>query len=251
MSFERSALAGSSIEELDMEALGAFVERRKLEPEQGGVRLGLLHKSGIRLTPTPAGMLTFGVLPQLRHPEWGVSAVRIDGLSISDPIMTRADLEGDVVSLVQQAMAFVKEHTQTLPDHVQPDNAASEYADVALREAIVNAVLHRDLRKTGRVALRIYRDRLEVWSPGGLTEAIGELDELVQHGGVSLPRNPTLAATARQLGLGEQLGRGLAAMRRAVTALPNQRLEIRTSNRDFLVVLPSELTRPATARRLT
>lgn len=256
MSFERGALATAQLEDLDLDRLMAFAERRSpflagLPPDEAAARLGLAHKAGPRTMPTAAGLLTFGRLPQLMHPEWGVAAVRIDGLAISDPIRAREDIEGDVLTLVRASQSFVERHTRTLTDQVQPDCAESEYADVALREALANAVLHRDLRKSGRVALRIFDDRLEVWSPGGLPDGVGELDELVQDGGVSLPRNPLLAATARLLGLGEQLGRGLATMRRAVTQLPSQRLEIRSSPSDFLVVLPSQLRRPLSARPLT
>ncbi|HHH26756.1 MAG TPA: hypothetical protein ENK57_00165 [Polyangiaceae bacterium] len=135
-------------------------------------------------------------------------------------------------------------------DQVDPASSATEYAEIALREALVNALVHRDLRRAARVAVRIFDDRLEIWSPGGMSDAVGELDEMVQHGGVSMPRNPLLAATARLLGLGEQLGRGLCVMRRAITELPNRRLELRATTRDFTVVLPSQLSRPATTRPL-
>jgi predicted HTH transcriptional regulator len=256
VSFERSALSTSSVDELDMQAVAAYVTRRapslrELPAEEAATRLGLLHKTGPRLSPTPVGMLCFGHSPQLLHPEWGVSAVRVDGLTLSDEIAARADLEGNIVAMAHAALLFVRDHTSTLADEVQLESAESEYHDSALREAIANALIHRDLRKTGRVALRIFDDRLEVWSPGGLPEGVGDFDDLVQHGGVSLPRNPLLAATARQLGLGEQLGRGLTTIRRAVTQLPNQRLEVRASNRDFMVVLPSRLSRPPAACRLT
>lgn len=256
MSYERTAVTAASVEDLDMEAVSEFVSRRLVgaaderSPEEMAVRLGLLAKAGSRLHPTPVGLLVFGHVPQVFHPEWGLSAVRVDGLSLSDPILARADLEGALPQLVTSALAFVGSHTTTVRDQVDPASAATEYAEIALREALVNALVHRDLRRAARVAVRIFDDRLEIWSPGGMSDAVGELDEMVQHGGVSMPRNPILAATARVLGLGEQLGRGLCVMRRAITELPNRRLELRTTTRDFMVVLPSELSRPATTRPL-
>ena len=60
-----------------------------------------------------------------------------------------------------------------------------------------------------------------------------------------------LAATARVLGIGEQLGRGLCLMRRAVTARASQRLLIESDVKSFMVVLPSQHCRPLDARSLT
>jgi predicted HTH transcriptional regulator len=256
MSYERSALSAAAVDDLDMVALAAFVSRRLPgvgdEPatEDLAVRLGLLHRMGSRLHPTPVGLLTFGRLPQLVHPEWGLAAVRMTGLTMSDPVQARNDVEGSLGDMLDAALAFVRAHTTTLDDRVSPGAPAAEYVEIALREALVNALVHRDLRRPARVALRIFDDRLEVWNPGGISEAVGDLDELVQRGGVSQPRNPILAATARVMGIGEQLGRGLCVMRRAITQLPNQRLEIRASNRDFTVVFPSQHCRPPMARPL-
>jgi len=256
MSYERTAVTAAAVEDLDMEAVADFVARRLLgaaddrPAEEMAVRLGLLSKTGSRHHPTPVGLLAFGHLPQMFHPEWGLSAVRVEGQSLSDPIAARDDVEGPLPQLIAGALGFVRAHTTTVHDQVEPGAAATEYAEIALREALVNALVHRDLRRPARVAVRIFDDRLEVWSPGGMTDAVGELDDMVHQGGVSMPRNPILAATARVLGLGEQLGRGLCVMRRAITELPNRRLELRVTTRDFMVVLPSELSRPASTRPL-
>ena len=256
MTHERTAVTAAGVDDLDMEAVADFVTRRLVgaaddrPAEEMAVRLGLLAKTGSRIHPTPVGLLAFGHLPQMFHPEWGLSAVRVDGHGLSDDIVARDDVEGALPQLVASALAFVRAHTTTIHDQVDPLSAATEYAEIALREALVNALVHRDLRRAARVAVRIFDDRLEIWSPGGMSDAVGELDDMVQHGGVSMPRNPILAATARVLGLGEQLGRGLCVMRRAITELPNRRLELRVTTRDFTVVLPSELRRPASTRPL-
>ena len=73
-----------------------------------------------------------------------------------------------------------------------------------MREAVVNALVHRDLRRAGRIAIRRFHDRLEVWSPGSLPEGLSDVSELLREGGVPHPRNPILAAFARSLGIGEQ-----------------------------------------------
>jgi ATP-dependent DNA helicase RecG len=257
MSYDRGPLSEAQLSDIDQQALASYVAQRaptlhrELGAEDAASRLGLTHKSGPRMLPTPAGLLLFGLVPQLMHPEWGLSALRVDGRSMSDPIAAREDLEGPLGQLLDRGLAFVREHTHTLTNQAQPDSQAEEYPLGAVREALVNALLHRDLRKSGRVALRIFDDRLEVWSPGGPPDAAGDLDDLAQDGGVSMPRNPLLAATARTLGLGEQLGRGLPTMRRAVAASSALKLDIRCTMRDVLVTFPSRLLHPRDRRALS
>jgi predicted HTH transcriptional regulator len=61
---------------------------------------------------------------------------------------------------------------------------------------------------------------------------------------VSLPRNPLLAATARTMGLGEQIGRGLAIIRRTVAQGIQIPVEIATTQNDVLLIIPSALQHP-------
>ena len=119
MSYERTAVTAAGVEDLDMEAVTEFVSRRLVgaaderPAEEMAIRLGLLSKTGSRVHPTPVGLVAFGHLPQMFHPEWGLSAVRVDGLSLSDPIVARDDLEGPLPRLVASALAFVAAHTTT------------------------------------------------------------------------------------------------------------------------------------------
>lgn len=244
---ELSAQHSAHWDDLDRKALEEYLQRRA--PQLAGshpielvaTKLGLAHKTSSGVVPTGAGLLLFGQLPQLTQPHWGVTAVQVRGQTLADHIAARVDLEGPVVRLVEQALEFVREHSRSITDQVSSSDTAVEYPEAAVREAVINAVLHRDLRLSGRVAVRLFDDRLEVWSPGGPLGPLAPLEELLQSGGISMPRNVHLAAAARVLGLGEQLGRGLPTMRRAVAEATQQDVEIRTSAADVLVVLPSGL----------
>jgi predicted HTH transcriptional regulator len=247
MSHERLAVTGAELDDIDLPAMEAYVRRRApglVEAgtfEEAAQRLGLLTKAVPRVAPTPVGLFVFGRAPQLIVPDWGVAALAVHGTTLADPITTRLDLEGDLASLVTQTLAFVREQTggrgAALPDGTE------EYPEGAVRETVVNALVHRDLRRTGRVAVRLFVDRMEVWSPGGPPEGLTDLEELLREGGVSQPRNPLLAATARALGIGEQVGRGLPTVGRN-GGVGVRRVEIRTTPRDVLVVLPSRWQRP-------
>jgi ATP-dependent DNA helicase RecG len=247
--YERSPVLGAECDDLDRDQLQLFLARRaprlvdSKPQEQVAIMLGLYAGTGGRCVPTVAGLILFGFHPQLIHPEWGVAAVRIRGTKIADPLLARMDLEGNLPQLLEQGLQFTVDHTVRVANLVNPEEAEREYPVEAVREALLNALIHRDYRLTGRVTLRIFDDRLEVWNPGGMPVQFS-LEHLAQHGGVSFPRNPSLAATARALGLMEQIGRGLPTIRRSVLEASRQSAQFGASQSDFLVVLPSRL-RPA------
>ena len=237
-------MSGAQLEDVDHDALRAYMLRRvpslvdKVPDEQLAVSLGLMARQGNRTAPTGLGVLAFGHLPQMLRPEWGVAALRISGADLSCPITEKLDIEGNIVALFEQTIAFVKKHTA---EATSLDGAeGGEFAEVAVREAVINALVHRDYRLTARVSVRIFDDRLEVWSPGG---PLGQFDflQLLERGGISFPRNPTLASLARTLGLIDQVGRGLPLIRGAAEDLGAPAPRVEVSNGDFLVVMPSRL----------
>lgn len=253
LGFERSPVAGTSLEDLDLPALHAFVRRRipGLPPagettdpavqaaiDRGAQRLGLIGTVSSQQVPTVVGLMAFGTAPQLARPEWGVACVRVRGANLADEVAARLDVEGPLAALVEQTLDFVRANTRVAPNLLRPSEPASEYPEVAVREALLNALLHRDYRLSGRVSLRVFNDRLEVWSPGGLALPLS-LDELAQHGGASFPRNPLLMATARSLGLVEQVGRGIPLIRKALGDATSLPVQFSAAQTEVRVVLPS------------
>lgn len=81
-----------------------------------------------------------------------------------------------------------------------------EYSDRALREALANAIIHRDYRQLGAVHVQRYEDRIEISNPGGFPEGITLQNLLVAP---PRPRNPLLADALKRAGLVERTGRGV------------------------------------------
>jgi predicted HTH transcriptional regulator len=245
--YERSPVPGSDLDDLDQNVLQSYLQSRAPEllesraPEQLAASFGLLATAGGRSVPTVAGLILFGTCPQIGRPEWGVAAVRIKGTKMSDPVAVRDDLEGNLPALLEAITTFVVEQTQSIANLVDPDQSEPEYPAAAVREAVLNALIHRDYRLTGRSSVRVFDDRIEVWNPGGMPVQLS-LEHLAQHGGVSFPRNPVLAAAARSLGLIDQIGRGLPTIRRSISEVTSLNAHFGSSQSDFLVVLPSRLT---------
>lgn len=252
VSNERLGVSAADLDDLDLPALDAFLTARAPgllaagTRDDAAVRLGLMAKLAPRVLPSVVGLYLFGKLPQVYFPEWGVVCTQSRGTTLLDPIDRRVDLDGGLAALCEGALAFVRSMSGA-----RLGEEGGEYEEDIVREALVNALVHRDLRKPSRVAVRMFVDRLEIWSPGGPPEGVGDLEELGRDGGLSSPRNPVVASAARVLGLGEQLGRGLVVMTHRGGASLEKRLEVRATPRDVLVVIPSRWRRPQTAAELS
>ncbi len=125
-------------------------------------------------------------------------------------ILDRRDFTGDLYSIYEDCMAYVESRLNTaLIPHARGRDERLELPEDALREALVNAIAHRDYRSTANVQVHIYLDRLEIITPGGLPAGMKE-EEL---GHKSVPRNPLLFGLFYRMNLVEQIGSGIKRIR--------------------------------------
>jgi ATP-dependent DNA helicase RecG len=124
-----------------------------------------------------------------------------------------------------------------------------EYPLSAVREAILNALIHRDYTSTGRIQIRVYDDRMVITNPGGLPEGITVSDLLREPHG-SLPRNPILAQVCYYARYVEQWGSGTIRMRNACRdqGLPDPEFESTPST--FTVTLRRDVFSDENLRRM-
>jgi ATP-dependent DNA helicase RecG len=117
-----------------------------------------------------------------------------------------------LINQVDRAVAFVNRNTrQGIRFTGRPEREiVPEYPTEAVREAITNAVCHRDYTSTGTVQVRIYDDRLEVWNPGTLPYGLTFEDLYREH--ISHPRNRLIAAAFFRARLIERWGTGTIRM---------------------------------------
>lgn len=152
-------------------------------------------------------VLLFSHTPQRFYPQALVQCARFDGVT-SVRFLDEATFEGDLLSQLDGAIKFVTRNTRKAiritgrPEH----EVIPEYPAEAVREAIINAICHRNYADAGSVQIRIYDDRLEVWNPGVLPYGM-TIDELY-HEHASRPRNPRLAQALHRAHLIEHWGTG-------------------------------------------
>jgi len=128
-------------------------------------------------------------------------------------ILDAKELNRDIVSNVDDAMIFLKKHLRlSYKIETLQRESILELPEDALREAIVNAVCHRDyFEKGARIMVEVYDDRVDIVSPGGVCKGITREN----FGTVSLTRNSVLASMLYRIGYIEQMGTGIMRMKNA------------------------------------
>ena len=173
------------------------------------------------LRPTHVGMLLFGHNPQFHIPQSEIVCVRYDDALGAGAYRNRKILNGTLTEMIDQAADFVRQSMLMGAEIIGFKRVdLPEYPLEALREAIVNAVTHRDYSRTGE-AIRVffYTDRIEVHSPGLLPSGL-TVEDIVQLRAPSRPRNPLIAQFLRDIpGYVERIGMGIRLMVREMHLL--------------------------------
>ena len=115
-----------------------------------------------------------------------------------------------------------------------------EYPLDALREAIINALIHRDYTVSGHIQARVEDDSIRIWSPGNLPHGM-TLAKLLREPHGSRPRNPFLAEAFFFAGLIESWGTGIGRMRRLCREQGLPELDFREEAGGFVVTFSKDL----------
>ncbi len=121
------------------------------------------------LVPSVAGILLLGTHPQQFFPQARVAVVQYAGTTMGESFLKR-EIEGTVPTQLDEAEAWLVRNTLHAVELRGMDRIdRDEYPREALREAVLNALAHRDYSQRGdRVRIYAFADRVEVHSPGGL-----------------------------------------------------------------------------------
>ena len=211
----REAFDERPMPELDSEAIDfraaseSFAEFRRLTQRDLDIlRLCATHQG--RRVPTVGGVLLFGRDRLAHFPDAWIQAGRFAGVDKTN-ILDRAELSMPLADAIPAAMAFIERHMASGVE-IGPVRRTPRWTlpPIAIREALVNAVVHADYSQRGApIRLAIFDDRLEIENPGLLPFGI-TLDELPR--GVSKLRNRVIGRVFHEIGLAEQWGSGVQRM---------------------------------------
>lgn len=139
----------------------------------------------------------------------GVTCAVLRGVT-NTHIIDLKNFTGDICAIYDDCIAYMQAKLNTaLIPHAHGRDERLELPEDALREAMVNAIAHRDYRSTAKVQVHIFHDRLEIVTPGGLPAGMREEDLGIK----SVPRNPLLFGMFHRMGMVEQIGSGIRRIR--------------------------------------
>lgn len=213
--FDAQPCAGASLQDLAVdlftntyrpEAVDAEViaeNHRPVEHQLASLRFFDLARNA----PTYAGILLFAkdVLHWL--PNGYVQYVRFEGEEQSSDVVSEKSFQGDLLTVARDLSSFIGLITERRPERRGPleERMVSDYPEVAIREFVMNAILHRSYELPAPVRFYQYSNRIEIQNPGPLYGIANPENFPAQ----TSYRNPILAEALKTLGLVNRFGRGV------------------------------------------
>ena len=201
----------ANLDDIDEEKVKRFLRKAKYErnfdvesknAEEALERLRLIKNDNL----TNASILLFGKNPQKFFLQARIRCARFKGTTAVDFIDMKL-IDGDIIDQVEKAENFVLSHIKKAAKIVMfAREEVWEYPPDALREAIVNAVCHRDYSISGNIKIAIFDDRIEISNPGQLPEPLTPPMLKKKHD--SILRNPLIANSFFLIKNIEQWGKG-------------------------------------------
>ncbi len=225
ISFERLICENVTHEDISFKKVNAFLSEAKAHLEQ--VKLDAVLSS-LNLSKgnciTNAGALLFAKKPRAHifHCEMILAAFKgTDKVHIYD----RVDVQDDLITQFHQAMMFLRKHL-----NLRSEIRGTKRYDIleipleALREAVANAIIHRNYAMAGTsLMVEVYDDRVSIKNPGGLPEGM-KLSELMQ---TSVRRNELIADIFSRINQAERMASGFPRIMRLLSEanLPKPMIE--------------------------
>lgn len=241
-SFDASPCSASSIQDLALSLFGAYrqevvaaeiitANHRSLEEQLSSLRFynPRLH------CPTYAGLLLFGKNPRFFLPGAYVQYLKMPSTTLTDLPLEQAEISGDLLGILRELDTRVKINISAA---LQPITALREkvlhdFPEVAVRELLLNAIMHRDYQSNTPIRFYWFEDRIEVQNPGGL---YGEVTRETMAKRNSY-RNPVVAEAMKALGYVNRFGYGIQRAQAALRENGNPPAEFEVDDRTVLVTI--------------
>lgn len=225
---------GDSFENMRSINQALTFEATKKEFEKRNVVFGQPQMQTLKIVSADGIYTNLGLLlsEQCLHT---IKAAVFEGIN-QNVFKDRREFSGSLMQQLNDVYDYIDFHNQTHATFrklLRIDT--QDYPEVAVREALLNTLVHRDYSFRASTLISIYDDRIEFVSIGGLLPGL-ELDDLMM--GVSVCRNPHLANVFYRLQLIEAYGTG---MKKIMGAYANALVQpkIKTTNNAFKIILPN------------
>ncbi|HLC55043.1 MAG TPA: RNA-binding domain-containing protein [Candidatus Nanoarchaeia archaeon] len=243
LSFDESYESMAKIEDVDKDKIHKYLTLREQEDflkdhsiEDFLISSKLASRNGGFKIKNSA-MLVFAKNPINFFPQIEVKLVQFAGKEPVD-ILSHKLIQEDLIRSIEESLAFIKSHIKKrikITDSAKREEEY-EYPISVIREAIVNAIAHRDYFSRDSVQISIFEDRLEITNPGSLPNALPK--ELF--GTISVQRNPITYRFLRDMGYVEGLGTGISRMKNQMRKAGLNDPEFKFTESFFRIILSNK-----------
>lgn len=215
--YDRDFMDGASVIDLEIDLVRIVANQisEGISSDKCLQYLGLAEYDGLSgLRLRRAALLLFGKSPDQWHPRLQVRILKINGTELgagaSYNVVSDSTIKCNIVHLIDEAWENLRPHLVETRFHEDARFRATYiYPEVACREALVNAIAHRDYSDEGRgIEIFIFNDRIEIKNPGSLLSSMS-VSDISQLKGIHQSRNSYIARTLREIGIMQELGEGM------------------------------------------
>ena len=214
--YDRQFVDGVSADDLDLTLVRAVADQvmKGMSAEKCLQYLELGEYGSSQLRFRRASLLLFAKHPSKWHPRLQIRILKVDGEALKTGeeynVISDELISGNILTLIDSAWEAVRPHlVYTKIDKSARFEQRSMYPELACREALLNAIAHRDYADEGRgIEVYVFNDHLEIRNPGALLSSI-RLEEISNQTGVHQSRNTNVARVLRELGFMRELGEGM------------------------------------------
>ncbi|MBF0366949.1 MAG: putative DNA binding domain-containing protein [Oligoflexia bacterium] len=204
----------TSMDDLDLSKVHSFLKQKKISMSKGIddkvlASYGLIYRDHGHQYLTLAGNLLFGKRTEKTLPEAFILCSHFKGTSGRDAISTLT-CYGNLLEQLDKSYQFI---INNLGKNYQIKGTRRkeqlEMPPLAIREVLVNAIVHRNYFIPGPIKIALFDDRLEIFSPGGFP---GPIDINQLGNGITYIRNHAISKVLFEMGIIEKLGSGFATI---------------------------------------
>lgn len=242
--YDRAFVDAATVDDLDTELLSYVADRvsRGMSREKCLQHLDLAEFDGARMRLRRAALLLFAKNPHRWHPRLQVRILKIAGTELRSGtdynVVSDSEVTGNILKLLEASWEQLRPHlTETRFSSDAVFHSQIIYPEFACREALTNAIAHRDYHAEGRsVEVHVYTDRMEILNPGelvgGLT--VADLRELKN---IHQSRNSLIARVLREVGYMREIGEGIKRIFELMQSNDLAVPELVSINNTFSIVL--------------
>lgn len=246
--YDRAFIDSADIVDIDIELINQITTQLsiKITPEKFLQHIDLAEFDGSKLKLKRAALLLFAKKPNKWHPRLQVRVIKVAGVELKSGedfnVINDEEISDNVIRLIESSWEIIRPHlTETKFSKQALFKTQIVYPELACREALINAIAHRDYSIEGRgIEVYVFSDRLEIQSPGELLSSV-KVTDLEKQTGVHQSRNSNLAKALREVGYMRELGEGI---RRIFELMKSNDLEaphFESKNKAFKITLSQKL----------